>query len=73
MELLEKITWYSNCCFISDLKYSYLWKIGIQRVIASENIENYSIEEWKETLEYLLGDSVSILKYEDVIQEVLKW
>lgn len=70
MSLLEKITYYSQCDFISNLKKDDSWKHGVREVIRKKGIERFSINEWEEALRYLVDDNISCHCYDDIIHEL---
>lgn len=74
MELLEQIRNDSYCNYISDLKFSFRWKIGLRKILYREDIKKYSLLEWKNALIYLKGKDISIKDYKDVkiqIEDIL--
>lgn len=50
VELLEYLQLQCGCEYLSDLKYSSRWQA---KLLALKNPEQFTLEEWNRTLEYL--------------------
>lgn len=50
VELLEYLQLQCGCEYLSDLKYGSRWQ---EKLLALKNPEQFTLEEWNRTLEYL--------------------
>ena len=55
VELLEYLQLQCNCQYLSDLKYSPYWT---SRLLAMKNPDQFTVEEWNRTLEYLTDQPI---------------
>lgn len=73
MELLEFLTVYSGCQFISDLKFSTQWKVVLKKISEQEIlIYQFSLDEWKQALKYLKNERNSGQSREEILRQLLK-
>lgn len=72
LEFLEQIKNYSYCDYISDLKYSCRWQIGVRTIFYRENIEHYPLWEWKNAMDYILNKDISVKTYQELALELDK-
>ncbi|MEG1433105.1 hypothetical protein [Eubacterium sp.] len=73
MELLEFLTVYSGCQFISDLKSTTQWKVVLKKISEQDILINqFSLDEWKQALKYLKNEGNSGQSREAILQQLLK-
>lgn len=61
MELLEKLVSIIDCMYISNLHHQYILSAKQINLIEKINIENYSLKEWQETINYIMGYNKEIV------------
>ncbi|SDX96811.1 hypothetical protein [Eubacterium barkeri] len=73
MELLEFLTVYSGCRFISDLKSTTQWKVVLKKISEQDTLVNqFSLNEWKQALKYLKNEGNPGQSREAILQQLLK-
>lgn len=69
MELLEYLAKQSGCYYISDLRFTKVWKKVLNEMKKEENIlRHFSIYEWEEAIRYLK----KVEPYENSIESILE-